>query len=192
MKILTRPLILASKSPRRKALLEDAGFSFKTEPVDIDENYPENLAPAAVAEYLAEKKAKAYALPLKDEILLTADTVVSTEDKILGKPENQEEAFSMLKSLSGTNHKVISGVCLKNDRHSVTFHDTTQVMFKPLDNDEIWYYIQHFKPYDKAGAYAIQEWIGMIGVEEIKGSYFNVIGLPVHKVYSTLMEYFAS
>lgn len=178
---------MASQSPRRQQLLADMGVPFTVKTLDTNENYPDTLAVRAVARYLAEKKADSYAFsPHKDEVVITADTIVVADDKILGKPENAGEARGMLQLLSGKMHEVISGVCVCTRQSRHAFDDTTKVWFRDLDPAEIEHYIQTYQPYDKAGSYAIQEWIGMIGIEKIQGSYFNVVGLPTEKLYKTL------
>ncbi|GAA0894077.1 Maf-like protein [Fulvivirga kasyanovii] len=184
-----RPLILASNSPRRQELLRNAGFEFKVKTKEVDESYPEDTPPEEVAKYLAAKKGDAYGNDLKDEVVITADTIVKLNDQILGKPENYEDARRMLESLSSKEHEVITGVCIKSRDKQIVFDDTTQVYFKKLSEEEIDYYITNYRPYDKAGAYGIQEWIGMVGIEKIEGSFFTVVGLPVNKVYEALLTF---
>lgn len=187
---MTLSLILASKSPRRQQLLKEAGFDFIVKTLDTDESYPENLAANAVASYLAKKKAEAFVPVLEDgEVVITADTVVILDDQILGKPKDNTEAKKMLKALSGQLHHVTTGVCIANSSKMIVFDDTTSVRFKKLTDKEIDFYIEKYKPLDKAGAYGIQEWIGMIGIEKIAGSYFNVMGLPTHLVYEELKRF---
>ncbi|RAU83211.1 Maf-like protein [Pontibacter arcticus] len=183
-----RPLLLASNSPRRKELLAGLGLNFTVRVKEVNEDYPAHLKRAEIAEYLASHKASAYLDDLQNEALITADTIVCLADAVLNKPANYEEAFAMLRSLSGTSHEVITGVCILTKESKTVFHDTTKVYFKALSDFEIDYYITTYKPYDKAGAYGIQEWIGMIGIERIEGSYFNVVGLPVQKLYAKLTE----
>ena len=185
---LSRPLLLASNSPRRKELLTGLGLDYIVRLKDVHEEFPANLIKAEVAEYLASHKADAYADDLKDEVVITADTIVCLGDKILNKPQSHHEAADMLRALSGTAHEVITGVCLLSKEGKTVFHDVTKVYFKVLSQAEIDFYINHYKPFDKAGAYGIQEWIGMIGIEHIEGSYFNVVGLPVQKLYTYLVE----
>ena len=182
-------LILASGSPRRRQLLEKAGVPFTTRIVPVEEDYPEDLNPERVAEYLSEKKGRAYQ-PLidDDELVITADTTVVVEDTLLNKPADQVEAHRMLTRLSGKVHHVITGVSLTRTTAIRTFSDTTRVFFRTLSKEEIDFYIDRFAPFDKAGGYAIQEWIGMVGIEKIEGSYFNVVGLPVEKLYRELKE----
>lgn len=186
---LMKPLpkiILASGSPRRKELLEQAGFHFEVFAMAVEETFPETLPSKEVAEYLAIEKNKAYRLALKDEIILTADTVVIIDEQILGKPKDEHEAFQMLQLLSGKTHQVISGVCISSISQQHSFSSVTEVKFKELSTEEINHYIGQYAPYDKAGGYAIQEWIGLIGIEWIKGSYYNVVGLPVDQVVEAM------
>jgi septum formation protein len=185
---LSRPILLASNSPRRKELLAGLGYTFEVRLKEVHEDFPEHLQREEVAEYLASHKADAYKAELQDEILITADTIVCLGDRILNKPADEKEAFAMLRDLSGTSHEVITGVCLLTSDSKTVFHDVTKVYFKALTDEEIHYYIRHYKPFDKAGAYGIQEWIGMIGIEKIEGSYFNVVGLPVQKLYTHLQN----
>jgi septum formation protein len=183
-------LILASKSPRRKQLLKVAGFEFKVKTIDFDEVFPAEMEPSKVAEYLALEKNKAHRTALKNGTIITADTVVIFSDQILGKPENEEEAVQTLKLLSGKIHQVITGVCISNEEKTISFSNTTEVKFHELNDKEIAHYIAIDPPLDKAGSYGIQDWIGMIGVEWIKGSFYNVVGLPVDQVYRTLKAEF--
>jgi septum formation protein len=185
---LLRPLLLASNSPRRKELLTGLGLKFDVHVKDVEEDYPSELKRDEIAEFLASHKADQYFEDLKDHILLTADTIVCLGDKVLNKPRNYQEAYDMLRTLSGTSHEVITGVCILTRDIKDVFHDTTKVYFKELSHEEIDYYITTYKPYDKAGAYGIQEWIGKIGIERIEGSYFNVVGLPVQKLYQQLIN----
>ncbi|MEP0985276.1 Maf family nucleotide pyrophosphatase [Ekhidna sp.] len=182
-------LILASKSPRRKQLLAAAGFQFEVKTIEFEENFPADMASTEVAEYLAVEKNKAHREAFKTGTILTSDTVVIFNDRILGKPNNAAEAFDVLKTLSGKIHLVMSGVCISNSEKQVAFSSTTEVKFKDLTEDEISHYIEIASPMDKAGSYGIQEWIGMIGVEWIKGSFYNVVGLPVDKVYQALSAF---
>jgi septum formation protein len=182
-------LILASGSPRRKQILEEAGISFVVINKNTPEEFPSHIALEKVAEYLARLKAEAFRNEIKDEVVITADTIVLENNNILGKPATAKEAFDMLRSLSGKKHKVITGVCLFSLQKEIVFSDTTEVTFSHLEDRQIHYYIENFKPYDKAGAYGIQEWIGMTGIEKISGSYFNVVGLPIHRVYKELKNF---
>lgn len=171
-------------------MLEEAGFDFTVKTLDTDESYPETLAVNNVARFLAKKKAEAFIPILEDnEAVVTADTVVVLNDKILGKPANHSEARAMLKSLSGQQHHVTTGVCIASKTRIAAFDDTTIVHFKILSESEIDYYIEKYQPFDKAGAYGIQEWIGMIGIQKIEGSYFTVMGLPTHLVYEALEKF---
>ncbi|NBP70613.1 MAG: septum formation protein Maf [Cytophagia bacterium] len=184
-----RPIILASGSPRRQYLLKEAGFEFTVEKPDIDESFPASLPVESVAKYLAERKAEVFRPRIQNEIVLTADTVVILGNSILNKPADKPEAVRMLQDLSGKTHLVMTGVCIVSKEKEVAFDDTTEVTFKKLSLDEIHYYIDHYKPYDKAGAYGAQDFIGMIAIEKIIGSYFNVMGLPIHRVYQQLTNW---
>ncbi len=180
-------IILASGSPRRQQFFRDLGIDFEIRIKDIEEVYPETLKGSDIPDYLAQLKAE----PQKDslaakDILITSDTIVWHDQKALGKPKDREEAFAMLKKLSGNSHDVITSVCLTTPTIQQTVHAITRVFFDTLTDEEICYYIDHFKPFDKAGAYGIQEWIGLIGIRRIEGSYFNVVGLPVHLLYHAL------
>lgn len=186
---LKYPLILASKSPRRQELLRQAGIPFQVQTKDTEENYPVDLPPEQVARYLAEKKADAFRNELENQLVLTADTTVLIDQQILNKPASPEEAAKMLRMISGRSHKVVSGVCLLHESRKISFDDTTDVFFRQLSDKEIYFYIENYKPFDKAGSYGIQEWIGLIGVEKIIGSYFTVMGLPIHKIYHYLKDF---
>ncbi|MEQ6120642.1 Maf family protein [Reichenbachiella sp. MALMAid0571] len=183
-------LIVASNSPRRQELMAQAGFKFEVFTQDVDESVDESMPILDVAKYLAEKKNIEYRKLLDQEIVVTSDTVVIANDQILGKPKNADEARSMLQSMSDGSHLVITGVCISSDTKSISFDDTTKVYFKPITAQEIEYYIDNYKPYDKAGAYGIQEWIGMVAIDKIEGSFYNVMGLPIHKVYDCLKNKF--
>ena len=183
------PLILSSNSPRRKELLAGLDIPFEVRVIeDIDESYPDSLPTGEIAEYIAQKKAAAYEVG-NDEVLITADTIVVLDDQILGKPADAEEAKQMLRSLSGKTHHVITGVCLKSCDQQHHFSVISEVTFKTLAEEEISYYVENYKPFDKAGAYGIQEWIGYIGVTGLSGSYFNVMGLPVQRIYEELKKF---
>lgn len=182
-------LILGSGSPRRQQLLKDSGFDFKVQVLNADESFPGNLKGAEIALYLCEKKAAAYPGKLNsDELLITADTIVWVDDIVLNKPEGEFEAKQMLQLLSGKMHQVFTGVCISGAEKKLSFTDETKVWFKNLSEAEIDFYIQNYKPFDKAGSYGAQDWLGLIGVDKIEGSYFNVMGLPVHRVYEELMK----
>lgn len=183
-------LIVASNSARRQQLMRDAGFEFEVHVLDVDETLEVGISNEQAAVYLAEKKNKAYRAIFKDEIVLTSDTVVVSNGEILGKPIDEKEAFKMIASMSGKSHEVISGVCISSPDHKVSFSDTTKVQFEELSPVEIEYYIKNYQPYDKAGSYGIQEWLGMIGIQSIEGSFYNVMGLPINKVYNTLRSEF--
>ena len=183
-------LILASASPRRRELLAACDLDFVlAEKFECEELYPADLEAEKVAEYLSQLKSNAYPHPLcEGDILLTADTVVILGDKILGKPHSKEEAVEMISSLSGATHKVVTGVTLRTLSQTISFSAESLVSFRALDAEEIRYYVEKYHPLDKAGAYGIQEWIGYIGIEGIEGSFFNVMGLPVQRLYSALKE----
>lgn len=189
MKDLKRPLVLASSSPRRQYLMREAGFTFTVDKPDVEESFPSTLPVTEVARYLAMKKAEYYRLTLTDQIIITADTVVILGNKILNKPNDRAEAISMLGELSGNVHLVMTGVCVLSKEKETSFDDTTEVTFKKLSQYEIEFYVDHYKPFDKAGAYGAQDWIGMVAIEKITGSYFNVMGLPINKVYTTLANW---
>jgi septum formation protein len=155
---------------------------------EVEESYPDNLSPEEIAVYIAEKKAKAFDESIDDEIVLTADTIVSIDGHILGKPETKEHAIEMLQLLSGKVHRVITGVCLLRKHKYNLFHDISEVFFRKLTAQEINFYVDKYQPLDKAGAYGIQEWIGLIGIERINGSYTNVVGLPTEKLYQQLLK----
>ena len=191
MKITNYKVLLASNSPRREELLRgiDIDFEVKVLP-DIDESYPDNIPSEEIAEFVAIKKAKPYAASLhEDELLLTADTIVLLEDKVLGKPADKEEAKQMLHELSEKTHRVITGVCLTSAKKQTSFSATSDVEFGKLTDQEIEYYVEHYSPMDKAGAYGVQEWIGYIAVKHINGSYYNIMGLPIQRVYRELIKF---
>ncbi len=180
-------IILASASPRRHQLMCDAGFDFEVRLKDCEESYPPDLSVTLVPEYLARQKAAAFQYELKpDELLITADTIVHIDTKILGKPSNRDHAIEMLRTLSGRKHSVITGVCLTTSICQYCFSAFTDVYFRRLKEEEIVYYIDTYRPFDKAGAYGIQEWIGYVGIERIDGSFYNVMGLPVQKLYEAI------
>lgn len=182
-------LILASASPRRQQLMKDAGFTFEVRLKNVEEKYPQELHWENVPEYLSKVKASAFREELKaDEVLITADTVVCIHDRILGKPADRKEAISMLQELSGNRHLVVTGVSVTTRTEQLSFSSRTDVFFKRLSNEEIEFYVDTYKPFDKAGAYGIQEWIGYIGIERIEGSFYNVMGLPIQKLYETLRK----
>ena len=183
-------LILASGSPRRQQLLQNLGLDFEVRPSFLEEFYPEELGMTAIPVYLAQLKAESMKGELKEnELLITADTIVWKDEKVLQKPKSRDEAISILKSLSGCQHQVITGMHLLSLTKKVSFHAVTEVWFDDLSDEEIVFYVDNYKPYDKAGAYGIQEWIGYVGVNKIEGSFYNVMGLPVHKLYQYLKEF---
>lgn len=169
--------------------MSESGFHFTTEKPEVDESFPPEMPVDQVARYLAAKKAESFRPRIKDEIVITADTVVILADKILNKPADAAEAIEMLSQLSGKTHLVITGVSIVSREKEESFDDTTEVTFKTLTLDEIQFYVDRYKPFDKAGAYGAQDWVGMVAIEKINGSYFNVMGLPVHKVYQHLQNW---
>ncbi len=183
-------IILASGSPRRQQFFKDLDLDFEVRLKDIDEVYPETLQGVEITNYLAELKARAFEDELKpNEILVTSDTIVWLNNKALGKPKDYDDAFAILKSLSNTTHEVITSVCFKTVRNTEIIFDITKVTFNTLSEQSIRYYLDNYKPFDKAGAYGIQEWIGLVGISRIDGSYTNVVGLPTEKVYQYLSNY---
>ncbi|MEO0337915.1 MAG: Maf family nucleotide pyrophosphatase [Bacteroidota bacterium] len=191
MDALNHKIILGSQSPRRKQLLEQAGFSFEIRTNPIDESFPDNMPVEAVAQYLAEQKAEAakHLLENEDEILLTADSVVILKGKIYGKPENPEDAKRIIRELSGETHEVVTGVCLLSKDKKKSFSGSSKVIMKQLTEEEIDFYIENYKPFDKAGSYGIQEWIGLCKISRIEGTYANIMGLPVDLVYQHLQDF---
>ena len=182
-------VVLGSNSPRRRELLNDMGVEFRVEAIKgIDETYPANMRVEEIPVYLARIKAEGHPLQ-ENELLITADTVVVLDDMVLGKPEGEADAHRMLRSLSGRAHRVISGVCVTTQDRTEAFADTSVVRFAELTDDEIDYYIEHYRPLDKAGAYGIQEWIGNIGISGISGDFYNVMGLPTRKLYQVLKTF---
>jgi len=184
--LATTPIILASKSPRRQELLTLMGLNFKVELKDVDERYPEGLSPAEIALYISEKKAKAFSA--NGEIVITADTIVALNGEILGKPEDRAHAQQMLRKLSGSKHEVYTGVTLVIGDSIRSFYDRTEVYCKAVSNEEIDFYIDNYKPFDKAGSYGVQDWWGIVVVQRIEGSYTNVMGLPTEKLYNELLK----
>lgn len=184
-------IVLASNSPRRHELLAGLGIDFEVKVMpDIDESYPDTINASEVAQFIAEKKAQAYLTMLHDDsLVITADTVVIVDNLILGKPKDEADAAEMLKAISGRSHHVVTGVCITTKDSRRSFSVTTEVTFAPLSPEEIEYYVRKYRPFDKAGAYGIQEWIGYIGVTSLSGSYFNVMGLPVQRIYSELKNF---
>lgn len=182
-------IVLASGSPRRQQFLKELDVDFEIQLKDIEEIYPEHLQAEEITNFLAKLKASAFALDLDDnDILITSDTIVWLNNKALGKPKDYDDAFEMLTEMSGTTHKVITSVCLKTTDKEIIFYEETLVTFTKLSSDEIKYYLNNYKPFDKAGSYGIQEWIGLVAIEKIEGSYANVVGLPTHRLYEELMK----
>ncbi len=183
-------LILASASPRRRQLLDEAGFRFHTAAVDFSEVWPSHLRGREIAEYLAGGKAAAWNEEIRPgQIIITADTVVWCHDTVLGKPADSGEAARFLRLLSGCEHEVITGMCLRDSSKKDIFSVTTRVTFRELSDEEIGYYVENYQPLDKAGAYGIQEWIGLRGITRIEGSYYNVVGMPVSDLYTRLLDF---
>ena len=181
-------IILASGSPRRQELMKGLGIDFSIDVRKVEEIHPSHLKASEITDYLSELKAKAFPHISENEIVITGDTLVWKDGGALGKPKNRDGAMKMLRLLSGGMHEVITSVCFTGKNYQTTVNDTTKVWFNPLTEAEIYYYVNTFRPFDKAGAYGIQEWIGLMGIGKIEGSYFNVMGLPTHLVYKTLME----
>lgn len=181
-------IILASQSPRRRQLLEAAEIDFEVKIADVDETNPQGMDSRKVPEYLAAKKAIVIAENNNDAIIIAADTIVLIDNEILGKPKDEDDAKNTLKKLSGRKHEVITGVCLQKGAEQILFSITTEVFFRTLSHEQIEHYVSHYKPMDKAGAYAIQEWIGMVGIEKINGDYYNVMGLPIGEVVKKLPQ----
>jgi septum formation protein len=190
-KVKNFDIVLASASPRRKQLLEEMGLQFRVEPVHIEEEFPTGLQPVKIAEFLSRIKAEAFPADKvrNNTLIITADTIVTLEGEVLGKPEDKNQAIDILNELSGKMHEVITGVTFRTHTKQHTFSVSTNVVFKSLDPSEIGYYIDVYQPFDKAGAYGIQEWIGHVAIEKIEGSYFNVMGLPTHQLYQELLMF---
>ena len=184
-------IVLASASPRRHALLKELGIDFRVEVRPVDEAYPADLSEEEIAIFLSQLKADSFSEEsfANNELIITADTIVCLDGRVLGKPTTHEDAFKILSVLSGKKHRVITGMCIKTIERQLNFAVNTDVYFKDLSADEINYYIEHYKPFDKAGAYGIQEWIGYIGIEKIEGSFYNVMGLPVFRLYEELLKF---
>lgn len=188
-KLKDKQIILGSGSPRRKFFLEELGLDFEIRLKEVEENFPKTLVNSEITDYLATLKSKPFLKELKDnDVLITADTIVWLNKRAIGKPKSSSDAKEMLHTLSGKTHEVISTIAVTTNKKTHLINDSTSVTFKPLSNTEINYYIDQFKPFDKAGSYGIQEWIGYIGIERIDGSYFNVMGFPVQKFYELMMK----
>lgn len=189
MKMKTKAaLVLASQSPRRAQLLTEAGFDFEVFTRPVEEIIPEDIHPRAVAVLISENKAKSYTDVAQDKIVVTADTIVALDGEVLGKPESMAQAQEMLQRLSGRSHTVISGATIYHKGRFKSISEETKVTFRKLGDSEINYYVENYRPYDKAGSYGIQEWIGMIGVSRIEGDFYNVMGLPIGKLYQELLH----
>lgn len=183
-------IILGSQSPRRQELLSDLGLQFKVQSMNVEEDFPPGLGMNEIPVYLAELKASAFLPQLKsNQLVITADTIVWLDGQEMNKPADYQDGYRMLKALSGKKHQVITGVCLLSTKKKISFFTSTDVWFKSLSDPEIHYYLENFKPYDKAGAYGIQEWIGYIGIHHIEGSFHNVMGLPVQSLYEQLKAF---
>ncbi len=188
-KLKNHNIILASGSPRRQQFFKDLNFDFEIRLKPIEEIYPNHLTHLEITDFLAQLKAMPFKNELNDsDILITSDTIVWHNDKAVGKPKDENDAYNMIKSLSNSTHQVLTSVSFTTKTQQKTVNDITKVTFKALSDDEIWHYVNTFKPLDKAGAYGIQDWIGLVGVTKLEGSYFNVMGLPTHLVYKTLND----
>ena len=181
-------VILASGSPRRQQFFKELDLDFTIQVKEVEEIYPKELKGSEITDFLADLKSKPFTNLSKNDLLITSDTIVWLHNKALGKPKNKEEAFTMLRSLSGKKHEVITSISIKTNTFQKIINDTTAVYFKEISDEEIHHYINNYNPFDKAGAYGIQEWIGLIAIKKMEGSYFNVAGLPVHKLYKELMN----
>lgn len=181
-------LLLASQSPRRKELLSSLGFDFEVVKIDCEEILPENIEIGEAAAYLSELKANAFRNLVNDEVLLTSDTVVAIDNQILGKPKDEADAKKMLQQLSGTTHQVYTGITIKTLSKTITETDVADVELDEISDEEIDFYIKNYKPFDKAGSYGIQEWLGMAKIKKLSGSYYTIMGLPTHLVYKILKE----
>ncbi|HBI01694.1 MAG TPA: Maf-like protein [Flavobacterium sp.] len=189
-KLKSYKIILASGSPRRQQFFKDLDIDFEIRLKEVEEIYPPHLQAEEITNYLAELKAKAFDGEIKpNEILITSDTIVWHNNQCLGKPKDEEDAFKMLQSLSNSTHEVITSVCFKTNLKTETFHEVTKVTFRELSDEAIRYYLTNYKPFDKAGSYAIQEWIGYVGISKIEGSYTNVVGMPMHLVYQKMLTF---
>ena len=187
-KLSNKKIILASGSPRRQQFLKDLGIDFEIKLREVDESYPDNLKGKDIAIFISEKKSSVFKDLIENEVLITSDTIVWINNKALGKPKDRIDAINMLKELSGNMHEVISAFTLKTNKSITSNYSSTKVFFNELSQEEIEYYVDNFKPFDKAGSYGIQEWIGLIGINKIEGSYNNVVGLPVDLVYKSLLN----
>lgn len=188
-KLIHKKLILASQSPRRQELLKGLNVNFEIVKIDSDESFPLNLKREQITEHISTNKANAYLHLQENEILITADTLVWLNNEVLGKPKNYDDAFLTLQKIAGKTHEVFTSVTLKNLKKTVTFSDCTEVTFDKVSDEEIHYYLKNFKPFDKAGSYGIQDWIGYAKISQINGCYYNVMGLPVHKLHQELLKF---
>lgn len=183
-------IVLASSSPRRQEFFKNLDIDFEIRLKETEELYPDDLTGVEITTFLAELKANAFEGTLKkNEILITSDTIVWHKNKAIGKPKDYDDAYKILKSLSNATHEIITAVCFKTTEKRTSFHEISKVTFTTLSDEEIYYYLDNYKPYDKSGAYSIQEWIGLIGIHKIEGSYTNIVGLPVQKVYKKLISF---
>jgi septum formation protein len=189
MMFLFPELLLASKSPRRHQLLKDSGFHFQYVDIEADESFPAHLKKNEVCEYLAAHKASHFLQEISDRVLVTADTIVVLENEVINKPGDADHAYEMLRKLSGKMHEVFTGVCIKNDTHETIFSERSEVYFHELSDEEIWYYIENYKPFDKAGAYGVQDWMGYVGVKKINGCFYNVMGFPIARFHRELQSF---
>ena len=187
-KLKNHTIILASSSPRRQQFFRELDLDFVIQIKEVEEIYPKELEGTEITDFLADLKSKPFTNLSKNDLLITSDTIVWLHDKALGKPKNKDEAFTMLKELSGKKHEVITSISIKSVAFQKIINDITTVYFKEITDEEINYYVKNFKPFDKAGAYGIQEWLGFIAIHKMEGSYFNVVGLPIHKLYKELMD----
>lgn len=187
-KLKNHTIILASSSPRRQQFFRELDLDFIIQIKEVEEIYPKELEGTEITDFLADLKSKPFTNLSKNDLLITSDTIVWLHDKALGKPKNKDEAFTMLKELSGKKHEVITSISIKSLAFQKIINDITTVYFKEITDEEINYYVKNYKPYDKAGAYGIQEWLGFIAIHKMEGSYFNVVGLPIHKLYKELMD----
>jgi len=187
-KLKNHTIILASSSPRRQQFFRELDLDFVIQIKEVEEIYPKELERTEITDFLADLKSKPFTNLSKNDLLITSDTIVWLHDKALGKPKNEDEAFTMLKELSGKKHEVITSISIKSVAFQKIINDITTVYFKEITDEEINYYIKNHKPFDKAGAYGIQEWLGFIAIHKMEGSYFNVVGLPIHKLYKELMD----
>ena len=187
-KLKNHTVILASSSPRRQQFFKELDLDFVIQIKEVEENYPKELKGTEITDFLADLKSKPFTNLSKNDLLITSDTIVWLHDKARGKPKNKDEAFTMLKELSGKKHEVITSISIKSLAFQKIINDITTVYFKEITDEEINYYVKNYKPFDKAGAYGIQEWLGFIAIHKMEGSYFNVVGLPIHKLYKELMD----